>query len=817
MYTVASSKGGYYDFTITPTHIYKAQDVIINAKYTGTANSAKVKVLIGSTIFKAYDDSNISIDDITVKIPYSSLPVGTNTIYIWFNRNAVEEVFSFTVVREAVTRTSVERTANYYDGGYTISNADKSPSGKGYEAIISGNYGEAIIRTTDLTNVPLGVAISSISIPTIGSGKYAFSFDKRETWKSFINGSWIDITEAEIFSKGMTKSDLSLLTSSDYVSVSPANQLDAICGVKTNDGTTLLRDKVNGITNGQYTPDNDLFIRFLTTYPGGIDYGGEFAEYGFTDIFKVKYVYKGPSTGINNAFITLGTTQIAFDTSPFDWLTNKLVDIVWKANGDYTISQNGELLKSGNITRPSSTMDYVYAELSSTGSGNAGGPATYSVLQVSEGSYSAEVFGGFNVTLVGNPIIKTNIDSMIIGDLIPCKFNTTTNLFYDLGVVDNPSFYFRMVGYDEFDRPKLIADRVVGSFTYYALNDKGWIHGIKIQIGGKQFIIRVPESSRVPYNNYDNEYQKVVLESNCDGAVVPGSSADWSNTGYTTVSSWWTPGAYRTLTNNSAAGSSYAAPSGASGFRPVLIVEPLIVKYLFIKPSGEAFTYSEGVFTSVLANWETASNSAKLAVLEMGSDTIPTKDALVAFGDFKMIALPKKPINKPEILLRAIPKERIVLPKGLIPMENFKYLNNVSIKGNTTATGKCKVFFTFDLINYFYWDGSAFVNVSNINAPASELKTIGTNISDVQSIPKSEWNLKAAGESGIGFAYLPTIEADGDISTTDELTLTVELSGNWDMALPGVDYTYGYPKNDVMRIKILTNGSYKINYFKNNV
>ena len=38
------------------------------------------------------------------------------------------------------------------------------------------------------------------------------------------------------------------------------------------------------------------------------------------------------------------------------------------------------------------------------------------------------------------------------------------------------------------------------------------------------------------------------------------------------------------------------------------------------------------------------------------------------------------------------------------------------------------------------------------------------------------------------------------------------MKGEWNSAIKGTDFSYGYPANDRLKVTLLTTGNYKINY-----
>ena len=63
--------------------------------------------------------------------------------------------------------------------------------------------------------------------------------------------------------------------------------------------------------------------------------------------------------------------------------------------------------------------------------------------------------------------------------------------------------------------------------------------------------------------------------------------------------------------------------------------------------------------------------------------------------------------------------------------------------------------------------------------------------------------------SGLGIAMgIPSSK----VVSVDNLAMQVDMKGAWNHAVYGTDVTYGYTNNNVLTVKLLTDGSYKINY-----
>lgn len=69
--------------------------------------------------------------------------------------------------------------------------------------------------------------------------RYALSFDNRATYQSYKNGSWNTINKANIINEGMTQTELSGLTTSEYVlALTDKKTIDIFIGMMTTNTTT---------------------------------------------------------------------------------------------------------------------------------------------------------------------------------------------------------------------------------------------------------------------------------------------------------------------------------------------------------------------------------------------------------------------------------------------------------------------------------------------------------------------------------------------------------------------------------------------------
>ncbi|WP_110955225.1 LamG domain-containing protein [Anaerosinus massiliensis] len=118
---------------------------------------------------------------------------------------------------------------------------------------------------------------------------------------------------------------------------------------------------------------------------------------------------------------------------------------------------------------------------------------------------------------------------------------------------------------------------------------------------------------------------------------------------------------------------------------------------------------------------------------------------------------------------------------------------------------------TTDLQHYkvFNFSTNSWEDIENFD----ELKTVGISYDKMSSIQRDKWDELTVGNfKGIGFAFLLGEELYESTAAIDSLSMQVDMKGSWDKAIHGTDYIYGYPRNNLLRVTLKTDGDYKINY-----
>lgn len=157
--------------------------------------------------------------------------------------------------------------------------------------------------------------------------------------------------------------------------------------------------------------------------------------------------------------------------------------------------------------------------------------------------------------------------------------------------------------------------------------------------------------------------------------------------------------------------------------------------------------------------------------------------------------------------MKAVPLNQVVKPVKLISTKSFNNIDSVTISSLVSTDAILKVAVTTDLKNYKVYNSS-----TGEWDVISDIETEGSLPSDIAAVPSSAWGILLKESEGIGFEYFMSIENISDVCKTDSLTLQVDMKGSWQSALKGTDFNYGYPANDQLKVVLLKDGSYKINY-----
>lgn len=234
--------------------------------------------------------------------------------------------------------------------------------------------------------------------------------------------------------------------------------------------------------------------------------------------------------------------------------------------------------------------------------------------------------------------------------------------------------------------------------------------------------------------------------------------------------------------------------------------------HLYIK-DNEAYGIKDGVLQKLSSHWSTLSNNEKTNVFKSTNSKSASLTDLRSLGKFKKATYQEDDISKP-CTFTAIPKDQLILPKGLISVESFEGIDKATLTYTLSGGGTLKILVTTDNATYRTYDFSVQTWLAIDHTNIDTVKESGIDATQLGNISRAGWDALITGKAGIGFAYLLCIENTTDTCAVDKLDLQVDMKGSWDKAIQGTDYKYGYPRNNILRVQLLANGDYKINYQK---
>ena len=205
-------------------------------------------------------------------------------------------------------------------------------------------------------------------------------------------------------------------------------------------------------------------------------------------------------------------------------------------------------------------------------------------------------------------------------------------------------------------------------------------------------------------------------------------------------------------------------------------------------------------------DWSSLTDSEKEALFKGTNYQLPTIAELTALGKSK-VAIYDDYSTQHKYQMKAVPFNQVVKPVKLISTKSFNNIDSITIYNSVSTNAVLKIAVTTDLMDYKVYNSS-----TGEWDVISDIETEGRIPSDIASIPSGAWDILLKESEGIGFEYFMSIENISDVCKTDSLTLQVDMKGSWQSALKGTDFNYGYPANDQLKVVLLKDGSYKINY-----
>lgn len=157
---------------------------------------------------------------------------------------------------------------------------------------------------------------------------------------------------------------------------------------------------------------------------------------------------------------------------------------------------------------------------------------------------------------------------------------------------------------------------------------------------------------------------------------------------------------------------------------------------------------------------------------------VASVDQLKEIQKFKMLFYGEiKAKNTASII--AAPKDEIVFPRAFVLLEDFKSINKAVLTSALTEGTACRIIVTTDLKTYQTYDFTAKAWQPIDHSDCKTVKTYGIDAAQFADIGRDAWDKLTKGKSGIGFAYLSSMENTSDKCQVDKLEAMVNMKGTW--------------------------------------
>lgn len=205
-------------------------------------------------------------------------------------------------------------------------------------------------------------------------------------------------------------------------------------------------------------------------------------------------------------------------------------------------------------------------------------------------------------------------------------------------------------------------------------------------------------------------------------------------------------------------------------------------------------------WTKLADNWESLTDDEKVALFQNVTADMPSITDLQAMGKVKIVSLTG---NKSIVRVTGVPKRTVVLPKDVFSVDSFATINSMTLNCNLSGAGQVGVAVTKDLETYYIFNNRW--KAIDVNNDAFMTPT------QLSALTSAEWKTLLGDDTTLGIAYSLELSDITDKADIDSLTLNVDMKGTWTKAIYGDEYTYEY-FNKSLRVDILKDGSYKVNY-----
>lgn len=193
----------------------------------------------------------------------------------------------------------------------------------------------------------------------------------------------------------------------------------------------------------------------------------------------------------------------------------------------------------------------------------------------------------------------------------------------------------------------------------------------------------------------------------------------------------------------------------------------------------------------------------------MGDLSEISSEKLALLGATKPKMLMWTPVvSNYKLQITNLPPDCLILPVEDIKLAGVSNIDSFWLN----STGTVKVIVSVEEGIWRTWS-NAYGEWHYIQCTKDAVKRNGMTADVFNAISSKDWNVLRNNSNNIRFAFYFSIPTTSDTAKITLLSGQFDMSGRWGGAILGTDYSYDFPTNQIMRINLCKNGSYKINYF----
>lgn len=231
---------------------------------------------------------------------------------------------------------------------------------------------------------------------------------------------------------------------------------------------------------------------------------------------------------------------------------------------------------------------------------------------------------------------------------------------------------------------------------------------------------------------------------------------------------------------------------------------------LYADSSNNVYGVVNSTFSLLSSSWSTEGDSSKIGFFTSTNRAVATVQNLTTINPFSILSYSDIP-GPTTYSVKAVPYDKLFIPKALISIQSLDGIDIMTPVYNSTGNAVIRFIITKDLITYYTYNFTTESWDVIDHTSLTTVKASGILASQLSTISRAKWDLMTTG-AGLAIGYLLAQESTTETNYIDSLAIQVDMKGSWDKAIHGTDYTYGYPQNNLLRVKLLTTGDYKINY-----